>query len=109
MQDNASIHISRLARQWFEENGIDVMKQPPYLLDLNLIEHLWYRLKKHVYDVRPDIEEVGGNKEYIQEVLYEALEKVWTLVEPKIMEDLVRSMERWVRIVVDADRWYTKY
>ena len=109
IQDNASIHTSRLARQWFEENGIDVMEWPPYSPDLNPIEHLWYRLKKHIYDVRPDIEEVGGNKEHIQEVLYEALEKAWTLVEPKIMEDLVRSMERRVRAVVDADGWYTKY
>ena len=65
MQDNASIYTSRLARQWFEENGIDVLEWPPYLPDLNPIEHLWYRLKKNVYDVRLDIEEVGGNVDHV--------------------------------------------
>ena len=109
MQDNASIHTSRLARQWFQENSIDVLEWPPYSLDLNPIEHLWYRLKKNVYDVRPDIEEVGGGDEHIQEVLYDALEQAWVRIDGKIMEDLVRSMERRVKAVIAADGWYTKY
>ena len=109
MQDNAPIHKSRLARQWFVDNGIDVLEWPPYSPDLNPIEHLWFRLKKYVYDVRPDIEEVSGGVDHIQEVLYDALEKAWTMIDAKIMEDLGRSMERRVRAVVDADGWYTKY
>ena len=109
MQDNASIHTSRLARQWFQENGIEVLEWPPYSPDLNPIEHLWYRLKKNVYDIRPDIEEVGGNVDHIQEVLYDSLEQAWVRIEGKVMEDLVRSMQRRVKAVIAADGWYTKY
>ena len=109
MQDNASIHTSRLARQWFQDNGIDVLEWPPYSPDLNPIEHLWYRLKKNVYEVRPDIEEVGGDVEHIQEVLYNVLEQAWVRIEGSLMEGLVRSMERRVKAVIAADGWYTKY
>lgn len=109
MQDNASIHTSRLARQWFQENGIDVLEWPPYSPNLNPNEHLWYRLKKNVYDVRPDIEEVGGSKEHIQEVLYDALEQAWVRIEGSSIEGLVRSIEKRVKAVIASDGWYTKY
>ena len=109
MQDNASIHTSRLARQWFQENSIEVLEQPPYSLDLNPIKHLWYRLKKNVYDVRPDIEEVGGNIDHIQEVLYNSLEQAQVRIEGKVIEDLVRSIQRRVKAVIAADGQYTKY
>ena len=109
MQDNAPIHTSRLARDWLEEQGIDVSKWPPYSPDLNPIKHLWFWLKKLVYTVRPDIEEVGGDAEHVREELYEALEKAWTLIDPKLMEDLVRSMKRQVKAVIKAKGWYTKY
>ena len=59
--------------------------------------------------MRPDIEEVGGDAEKVQEVLYEALEQAWVRIEGNIMEDLVRSMERRVKAVIAADGWYTKY
>ena len=75
IQDNAPIHISRLVKEWFEENGIDVLEWPPYSPDLNPIEHLWFRLKKLIYSVYPDIEQVGSSAETVRKVLYEALER----------------------------------
>ena len=80
MQDNAPIHTAKIVREWFEENGIDVLDWPPYSPDLNPIEHLWFRLKKLVYQVNPDIEKVGGSADTVREALYEALERAWTMI-----------------------------
>ncbi len=59
--------------------------------------------------MRPDIEQVGGDTEKVREALYKALERAWVLIEPKIIKDLVRSMEKQVKAVIAADGWYTKY
>jgi hypothetical protein len=40
MQDNAPIYKAHKVRDWFIDNGIDVMDWPPYSLDLNPIENL---------------------------------------------------------------------
>jgi transposase len=39
MQDNAPIHTANKVKKWFEENGIDTSKWPPYSPDLNPIKH----------------------------------------------------------------------
>ena len=49
MQDNAPIHTTKKVRLWFEMHRVEVMEWPPYSPDLNLIKHLWYRLKELVF------------------------------------------------------------
>ena len=75
MQDNALIHTAHAVRKWLEDTGIDVLEWLPYRPDLNPIEHLWYRLKKKVYEVRPDIEQVGGDADRVRDALWDALER----------------------------------
>ena len=53
---------------------VDVLEWPPYSPDPNPIEHLWFRLKQLVYQVNPQIEQVKGDVDTVQNVLWGALE-----------------------------------
>ena len=85
------------------------MKWPPYSPDLNPIEHLWFPLKKTVYEVHPDIESVSGGNDKVWEVLFKALKKAWTRLDRGLMDTLIRSMELRVKAVIDVEGWYTQY
>ena len=40
-QDNASIHVSKRAKIWFEANSVNLLDWPARNPDLNPIENLW--------------------------------------------------------------------
>jgi transposase len=40
MQDNARIHIAKKVKSWLTDNKILLLNWPPYLPDMNPIEHL---------------------------------------------------------------------
>jgi len=109
MQDNAPIHNASVVKLWFEEHGINPMNWPPYSPDLNPIEHLWVHLKKLVYEVRPDIEEVRGSDEKVRKALFEALEEAWPRLDEELLTALIGSMESRVKAVIEAEGWYTRY
>ena len=89
IQDNAPIHKAKKVMKWFEDNGVILTDWPPYSPDLNLIEHLWYELKKLIYQVRPDIDSVTGSDNTVREALWKALEEAWTLIDNEIMKKLI--------------------
>lgn len=41
MHDGASIHRSKLTREWLAKNKIDTIQWPPNSQDLNPIENIW--------------------------------------------------------------------
>ena len=102
MQDNASIYNACAVRKWLEDVGIDLLKLPPYSPDLKPIEHLWYRLKQKVYEVRPDIEKVREDVHRVRDALWDVLERAWHLIEEDSLGDLVESMPRRVAAAIRA-------
>ncbi len=73
MQNNARIHTAKAVKDWFEEMGIPVTDWPPYPPDLNLIEHIWFHLKKKVLELHPELEFATGKSESDIEALEKAL------------------------------------
>ena len=109
MQDNAPIHCARSTKEWLERHGIWVLEGwPPCSPDLNPIEHLWWHLKKYVYQANPKIETITGT-ETIRAELGKALRAAWKLIPDEIVEGVLGSMKSRLQAVIDADGWYTKY
>ena len=70
IQDNASIHRAFKVRDQFITQGItQVDNQPPYSLDLNLIEYIQWHLKCRVFKMFLDVIENKSETEYTRQRL----------------------------------------
>jgi transposase len=100
-QDNDPKHTSRIARKWFEDNGVEVLEWPAQSPDLNPSEHLWQHLKRRLaaYDTEPTS---------IYE-LWKRVEVEWYNIPVQVCIDLIESMPRRVAAVLEAKGGYTKY
>ena len=100
-QDNDPKHMSRLATEWFRNNGIEVLDWPPQSPDLNPIEHLWQHLKMQLnrYETEP-----AGIDE-----LWSRLRVEWDNIPPEFSVNLIESMPTRIAAVLKAKGGYTKY
>jgi transposase len=100
-QDNDPKHTSRIARKWFEDNGVEVLEWPAQSPDLNPIEHLWQHLKRQLatYETEPAS---------IYE-LWKRVEVEWYNIPVQVCIGLIESMPRRVTAVLEAKGGYTKY
>lgn len=59
--------------------------------------------KRHLYEVRPDIEEVGRDADHVLEVPHQALDQAWLRIKEDLMDGLVRVLKKRVKAVIAAE------
>ncbi|KAG8843994.1 hypothetical protein FRC20_003666 [Serendipita sp. 405] len=100
-QDGDPKHTSATARNWFEDNQINVLKWPAQSPDLNPIEHLWDHLKRRLnsYENHPTS---------IHE-LEHRIKKEWNSIDPEVCQKLIASIPERLEAVIRAKGGNTKY
>lgn len=98
-QDNDPKHTSKLAKEFFARNGVQVMEWPPQSPDLNPIENLWTDVKKAVFKAKP--------KNTLQ--LWEAVQAAWRDIPIRRCQALIDSMPRRCAAVLKNKGYKTKY
>ena len=110
MQDNASIHTALKVRQWFANRGIRLMLNwPPYSQDLNPIEHIWWHLKRRVFEMFPEVAAEKSESEDARQRLESCLQAAWDTLEKELFDSLNKSMPRRIEVCIKAKGWHTKY
>ena len=108
MQDNAPIHTAHCSREWLELHGVHTIDWPPYSPDLNLIEHLWWALKKQLHKLKPYLDNIGdSDSEWVEFEL--GLKEAWAAIPEKLVRDLITSMPRRINAVLQAKGYQTRY
>jgi len=92
--DNAKIHTGKKTREWKEQNRIKSLPWPAQSPDLNSIENLWKILKDRTQQRKPFPRTV--------EQLKTALREEWCKLEPGVLLNLVNSMPKRVKMVIEA-------
>lgn len=98
-QDNAPCHKAREVTRWFAENNVRVLDWPAQSPDLSPIEHLWKILKQRVCRYK------CASKEMLKAKVLEE----WEKLPPQLCYNLVSSMPRRIRAVIQAHGGSTKY
>lgn len=100
-QDNARPHTARVTQDFLHRNNINLLPHPARSPDLNPIEHFWDALQRRLNDVVP--------RPRTEAQLRAAIAQVWAQVPPQQTNNLVRSMYRRCRAVIDARGGSTRY
>lgn len=100
-QDNDPKHTSRLAKNWFRNNHIELLPWPASSPDMNIIEHAWEVLERQVRSRSP----LPRNLEE----LWVALVEEWERLDMVVVRGLYDSMPRRLAALKAAKGSYTKY
>jgi DDE superfamily endonuclease/Transposase len=109
MQDNASIHTAHKVKDWFREQRVRTTDWPPYSPDLNPIENAWHAMKCLALKMFPEIMNGGGKSEEDIKQVEECLKAAWIALPSGLFEGYIESMERRVKMCIQAEGWHTKY
>ena len=108
MQDNAPIHKAHLIRDWFIDQGIDVIDQLLYSPNLNPIENLWKMLKAEIDRAYPKLKDIG-NSNATMDFMIECVREAQETLAPELLNKLAEGMQKRVDAVKASNRWYIKY
>jgi transposase len=97
--DNDPKHTAKSVKQWIEDQDFHCLWWPAQSPDLNPIEHLWQDVDLPVKNFRP------SNKEELFRVVNDA----WRGILSSRCRNLVQSMGRRCKAVIDAKGGPTKY
>jgi transposase len=100
-QDNDPKHTSKQAKEWFKDEGIQVLSWPAQSPDLNPIEHLWRHLKLKL--ARYERKAKGVHE------LWERCDKEWNSITPEECKKYINSMPARVQAVLKAKGGHTSY
>jgi hypothetical protein len=93
-QDNASIHTSKSANKWFQEQNITLLPWPALNPDLNPIKNLWGITARYVIQNDRQFQSVSD--------LSTAILRSWDKIPLKTLDDLVNSVGRRCIEVIKA-------
>ncbi|KAJ6252742.1 transposable element-related [Anaeramoeba flamelloides] len=93
MQDGAPAHTSNSTKEYLSNKCLVLKNWPPNSPDLNPIENLWGIMGRRISKESP-------NTERKLEII---VRKVWKNIEWEVIENLINSMEKRLRLVVQLN------
>ena len=99
--DNAPVHWAATTMRWKDENMISCLPWPAQSPDLNPIEHVWDYLERKV--------RARQRKPKNRDELVTALQEEWNKIDTQYLENLVQSMPRRVKAVIENHGYPSKY
>ena len=97
--DNDPKHTSKHIKKWLKKNRIKVLFWPPQSPDLNPIEHLWNKAKRHFYKLP---------KSTSQEDLWQKLQDIWNNIDSNTYIKLIDNMLERIRDVIKVKSSYIR-
>ena len=97
--DNDPKHRSKSTTEWLQEKKIRLLEWPSRTPDLNLIEMLWYELKRAVHTRHP--KNIAELKQFCKEE--------WSKIPPDRRAGLIRNYRKRLDEVTAAKEGSTSY
>ena len=105
--DNAPCHASSLTQSNLQRRRIPIIEWPPYIPDLNLIEHVWVIMERHIQNnyVRRSYDKHTISRSELKQLIQEA----WDLVRNEDIAALYDSWKDRCDAVIRANGGPTSY